>query len=161
MTSRVCLHPITYTRSRLSREAAEQDAVQKSRTWQRRAGHNAEKQDMVPHCCGTADFTLDCHQMLPAPCEHGMADVPQAATMARPKQDGQGPLIPRPSLMLHHPLSTHHISTLAHLTIKQPALCQDLHCVSESSHKDIRFLPFSRQILSECCMLHLHMLHAN
>lgn len=112
------------------------DHPQEERAQQRssRAGHGARPpRERWP--CVTALHC--CHH----PVSNGRDDVPRAATTDRPKQDGQGTLIPSPSLLLHHPLNTCHISTFAHPTSKRPTLCQDLHCISESSRKDIRFLP--------------------
>lgn len=89
------------------------------------------------------------------PVSNGRTNVPGAATVARPNQDGRGSLIPRPSLLLRHPLNTRHVSIFAHPTIKQPTLCQDLHCVSESSHKDIGFLPSftdKYRLHTACCI---------
>lgn len=116
-----------------------------------RGGHGAvPPRESRP--CATA---LHCYRH---PVSNGRTDVPRAATMARPQQDGRGSSIPSPSLLLRHPLNTRHISTFTHPTIKRPTLCQGPHCVSESSHKDIRFLPSftDKYCLDAVCRAYTH-----
>lgn len=122
----------------------------------------SEMQQSRTQCQAAAgQLTLsDCIRCYCHPASTGRTGVPRAVTVARLKQDGGGFLIPRPSLRLHRPLNTHHISAFSQATSKQPALWQDLHCISEISCKAIFVISY-RQVLSGRCLLHLHLLHAN
>lgn len=96
--------------------------------------------------CHTAagQLTLyDCVGCYCLPARTGRTGVPKAATVARLKQDDGGSLFLRSSLWLRHPLNTHHVSAFSQATSKQPALRQDPHCISEISHRAIKFLSSS------------------